>query len=47
MKQMLAWSGLDCGVCLGPRAALDETQKAALKAALVDAGFEDLATHRD
>jgi N-acetylneuraminate lyase len=46
IKQMLAWSGLDCGVCLGPRAALDETQKAALRAALVDAGFEDLATDR-
>ena len=40
IKQMLAWSGIDCGACLAPRARLDADQQRALNAALVAAGFE-------
>lgn len=43
IKQMLAWSGLDCGHCLPPRAALDEAQRRALRAGLEAEGFEALA----
>jgi N-acetylneuraminate lyase len=39
VKQMLAWSGIDCGQCLPPRAPLDEEQRTTLRTQLVDAGF--------
>ena len=31
VKQMLAWSGLDCGACLPPRARLDAPQQDRLR----------------
>lgn len=40
IKQMLAWSGLDCGLCLPPRAALDDTQQQSLRTALQAEGFD-------
>ena len=43
VKQMLAWSGLDCGPCLPPRARLDAQQQARLRDALAAAGFPELA----
>ena len=43
VKQMLAWSGLDCGACLPPRAALDSPQQDRLREALTAAGFGQLA----
>ena len=43
VKQMLAWSGLDCGVCLPPRAGLDADQQHRLREALAAAGFDQLA----
>lgn len=43
VKQMLAWSGLDCGVCLRPRAGLDAHQQDWLRDALTAAGFGQLA----
>lgn len=43
VKQMLAWSGLDCGVCLPPRAGLDASQQDRLREALAAAGFDQLA----
>ena len=45
VKQMLAWSGLDCGACLPPRGRLDAEQQAHLRDALTAAGFPDLAGH--
>ena len=42
IKQMLAWSGLDCGACPPPRARLDPGQQTRLRAGLVSAGFSDL-----
>ncbi len=42
VKQILAWSGIDCGVCLPPRAPLDDEQKKALRQQLADAGFQSL-----
>ncbi|MGH9159140.1 MAG: dihydrodipicolinate synthase family protein [Vicinamibacteraceae bacterium] len=39
IKQMLAWSGIDCGVCLPPRRPLNDDERAALRHALVDNGF--------
>jgi N-acetylneuraminate lyase len=39
LKQILSWSGLDCGPCLPPRAPLDETQQRALRESLVAEGF--------
>lgn len=42
VKQILAWSGLDCGVCLPPRAPLDAAQQARLRDDLAGAGFADL-----
>jgi N-acetylneuraminate lyase len=44
IKQILAWSGLDCGACLPPRAQLDPEQQALLRQHLIDAGFGDLIT---
>ena len=43
IKQMLAWSGIDCGRCLPPRSVLDPSQRTALNRALLDEGFEDLS----
>ena len=42
IKQILAWSGLDCGDCLPPRTRLDEAQQQRLRDELVAAGFGDL-----
>lgn len=42
IKQILAWSGVDCGACLPPRASLDETQQRALRESLVAEGFGEL-----
>jgi N-acetylneuraminate lyase len=42
VKQMLAWSGLDCGACLPPRAPLDANQQHRLREALTTAGFSHL-----
>lgn len=41
IKQMLAWSGLDCGACLPPRARLDPDQQGRLRDALTAAGFSN------
>jgi N-acetylneuraminate lyase len=43
VKQMLAWSGLDCGACLPPRARLETDQQDRLRQALEAEGFEHLA----
>ena len=43
VKQMLAWSGLNCGVCLPPRSGLDRAQQDRLREALMAAGFDQLA----
>jgi len=43
VKQMLAWSGLDCGACLPPRARLDADQQDRLRGALEAEGFDRLA----
>ena len=43
VKQMLAWSGLDCGTCLPPRAPLDDEQQRALRTRLAEAGLHELA----
>jgi N-acetylneuraminate lyase len=42
VKQMLAWSGLDCGACLPPRTRLDGEQQRLLRDRLVEAGFGEL-----
>jgi N-acetylneuraminate lyase len=42
VKQMLAWSGLDCGDCLPPRGRLDTHQQGRLRDALVASGFDEL-----
>jgi N-acetylneuraminate lyase len=42
VKQMLAWSGLDCGACLPPRARLNGEQQRMLRESLVEAGFGEL-----
>jgi N-acetylneuraminate lyase len=43
VKQILAWSGLDCGTCLPPRAPLTLEQQRSLQERLVEAGFVGLA----
>jgi N-acetylneuraminate lyase len=43
VKQMLAWSGLDCGDCLPPRARLDRNQQDRLRETLEAEGFDRLA----
>jgi dihydrodipicolinate synthase/N-acetylneuraminate lyase len=43
VKQMLAWSGLDCGACLPPRTPLEARQQEQLRDALTAAGFPGLA----
>ncbi len=42
IKQILAWSGIDCGTCLPPRSPLTDRQRAELRAGLVTAGFDGL-----
>lgn len=42
VKQMLLWSGLDCGPCLPPRGRLDAQQQTQLRDALIAAGFGEL-----
>jgi dihydrodipicolinate synthase/N-acetylneuraminate lyase len=44
IKQMLAWSGIDCGVCLPPRRPLNDAERAALHHALVTTGFGAMLT---
>lgn len=44
VKQMLAWSGLNCGACLPPRSRLDAEQQRVLRESLADAGFDELLT---
>ena len=43
VKQMLLWSGLDCGPCLPPRGPLAPDQQERLREALIAAGFPQLA----
>jgi N-acetylneuraminate lyase len=43
VKQILAWSGLDCGPCLPPRAPLTLEQQRSLQEGLVEAGFVELS----
>jgi hypothetical protein len=43
IKQILAWSDIDCGACLPPRGRLDHRQQDVLRAGLVAAGFGELA----
>lgn len=42
VKQILSWSGLECGDCLPPRAPLDERQRRRLRDDLMAEGFGDL-----
>jgi N-acetylneuraminate lyase len=42
VKQILAWSGLNCGACLPPRTRLDVEQQRVLQESLVEAGFSQL-----
>jgi N-acetylneuraminate lyase len=44
VKQILAWTGLDCGTCLPPRAPLTLEQQRSLQERLVEAGFVELAS---
>ena len=39
VKQLLAWSGLDCGPCLAPRAVLSEEEATRLRAGVERAGL--------
>jgi N-acetylneuraminate lyase len=39
VKRILAWSGLDCGPCLAPRAALPDEEAARLRAEIERAGL--------
>jgi N-acetylneuraminate lyase len=43
VKQILAWSGLDCGTCLPPRAPLTLEQQRRLQESLAQAGFVELS----
>lgn len=43
LKQILVWSGLDCGTCLPPRGPLTHEQQRSLQEGLVDAGFVELS----
>jgi N-acetylneuraminate lyase len=45
VKQILTWSGLDCGACLPPRGRLNAEQQAILRQSLINAGFADLIAH--
>ena len=39
IKRMLAWSGIDCGACVGPRRALTSAEEASLRQGLADVDF--------
>jgi N-acetylneuraminate lyase len=41
VKQILAWSGIDCGACLPPRRPLSEAEREALRQALAASGFAE------
>ena len=43
VKQILAWSGLDCGTCLPPRGPLTPDQQRSLQENLAEAGFAELS----
>jgi N-acetylneuraminate lyase len=43
VKQILAWSGLDCGTCLPPRGPLTLDQQRSLQGSLAEAGFAELS----
>lgn len=43
VKQILAWSGLDCGTCLPPRGPLTLDQQRGLQGSLAEAGFAELS----
>ena len=43
VKQILAWSGLDCGTCLPPRGPLTLEQQRRLQENLAEAGFVELS----
>jgi N-acetylneuraminate lyase len=40
IKQMLRWSGIDCGHCIRPRAGLTREQAIELRRALAECGLE-------
>jgi len=42
VKQILVWSGLECGPCLPPRSPLDPRQRERLRDDLIAEGFGDL-----
>lgn len=42
VKQILVWSGLECGECLPPRGPLDERQRRRLRDDLIAEGFDSL-----
>jgi len=42
VKKMMAWSGIDCGLCLAPRRTLTPAEEESLRAALQEGGFEAL-----
>ena len=46
IKQILAWTGLDCGTCLAPRPSLGDEAQRTLRAALEDVGCGELVTVR-
>ena len=41
LKQILAWTGIDCGPCLPPRRLLTDEMRKALERALAEAGFAE------
>ena len=43
VKQILAWSGLDCGTCLPPRGPLTLDQQRSLPGSLAEAGFAEFS----
>ncbi len=45
IKQILAWTGIDCGACLPPRPVLDATTQRVLQEELAAAGFDGLVPH--
>jgi len=47
IKQILGWSGLDCGACLPPRARLSAEQQVMLRDSLIEAGFSDLVARAE
>ncbi|MBC8165009.1 MAG: dihydrodipicolinate synthase family protein, partial [Bryobacteraceae bacterium] len=43
IKEILGWSGIDCGQCVAPRRRLTSEERMALRSALHEAGFAALA----